>query len=55
MVLHWLGYVMVNIAPIFDHLHQFGHLGGSSKHHRHTSLMVILYLNYLEGKKQLNT
>jgi len=41
-VLQWLGYVTVIHAFIYDHLHQFGYLIGTSKHHR--SAMYLLWL-----------
>lgn len=42
-VSYWLGYFTVTLARISDHLLQFGHLGGSSKHHRST--MHLLWLS----------
>jgi len=47
MVYHWLGNVTVIPFIISDHLHQFGHLGGSSKHHR-----FVMYLFWLSAFQQ---
>jgi len=42
LFVHWLGYVTVISTFIFDHLFQFGHLGGSPKHYRSTIHLLCL-------------